>query len=87
MEKSVVVQCSTRNDVEGLRKGMSWFKLRNEFKRTFNCLVCNDAASPPVSLSKCCKQILGCASCIEAWRVSEGSEGTCPNCRADEESF
>ena len=48
--------------------------------------MCNDVASPPVTLSKCCKQILGCASCIEAWRVSEDWEGRCPNCSTDEEN-
>ena len=41
-------------------------------RETFKCHVCHTAPiNPPVIVTKCCKMILGCESCINSWYNGE----------------
>ena len=42
------------------------------------CKICKDIPTPPVCLVMCCKQIVGCQSCLDSCIESSGS---CPLCR------
>ncbi len=50
---------------------------------TFQCQICRKAPiSPPAIYARCCKRILGCEGCVDAWYNGEGGR-TCPNCRSE----
>ncbi len=39
---------------------------------------------PPVIMCKCCKVVIGCESCVNAWYTGpEALTETCPACRAE----
>jgi len=44
----------------------------------FRCLVRQEIAKSPISISLCCKQVLGCSNHVEAWLVNNTS---CLHCR------
>ncbi|XP_057314337.1 uncharacterized protein LOC130655589 [Hydractinia symbiolongicarpus] len=45
-------------------------------KETFKCVVCQDISASPIAISMCCKQVLGCSTCVDQW-----TELRCPHCR------
>lgn len=52
----------------------------------FQCKVCLSIPinPPPVIMSKCCKTVIGCERCVNAWYSSpEALTKTCPSCRAE----
>ncbi len=60
------------------------FSLRLLFVDSFKCCICQDMMEPPVIFSRCCKSLIGCEKCVDAWY--EGDRGltkTCPRCRAE----
>ena len=59
--------------------------LRSVLYDTFKCLICQSTPMvPPIIFAKCCKSILGCQSCVDAWYLgAEGQTRTCPRCRSD----
>ncbi len=41
---------------------------------------------PPVIFARCCKQILGCQSCVDKWYRQDGEDSAtrnCPLCRCE----
>ena len=59
--------------------------LQRIIRDTFQCKVClKIPMKPPVIMSKCCKTIIGCESCVNAWYTGpEALTKTCPACRAE----
>ncbi len=59
--------------------------LKKLFTDTFKCTICASVPiKPPVIITKCCKSILGCESCVNAWYSGpEAPTKTCPKCRAE----
>ena len=53
-------------------------KLEEETRQVFKCLICNITATLPLTISPCCKIVLGCNTCVERWLDEEGK---CPHCR------
>ena len=53
-------------------------------RETFKCHICHTVLiNPPVIVTKCCKTILGCESCINSWYSGEDAlTKTCPSWRA-----
>ena len=51
---------------------------------TFKCQICQSHIKPPVIITKCCQNILGCQACVETWYSGPDSAlSTCPVCRAE----
>ena len=58
--------------------------LRLLFDEAFKCKICLDTSTPPIIVTKCCRSILGCQSCVDQWYAGDdGLSKSCPNCRAD----
>ena len=51
----------------------------------FQCKVCLAIPiKPPVIMSKCCKSVIGCERCVNAWYTGpEALTKTCPACRTE----
>ena len=47
--------------------------------RFIECKICKDIPTPPICLVMCCKQIVGCQSCLDS---CIDTSGLCPLCRA-----
>ena len=56
--------------------------LKRIIRDTFKCRICHTVPiKPPVIVTKCCKNILGCESCINKWYSgSEALIKPCPAC-------
>ena len=40
--------------------------------------------TPPVIFARCCKSLIGCSACADAWYGGEeGMVRTCPKCRSE----
>ena len=61
--------------LEGIERKISVF---DELIRGFECCICKGCCQAPM-VSRCCKRIVGCSSCVERWLANESS---CPLCRA-----
>lgn len=50
---------------------------------TFRCSICRiSPIVPPVIYTRCCKQLVGCQSCVDEWyRDDHSMEKICPLCR------
>ena len=48
-----------------------------EMKEALTCIICKELASSPVHVSTCCRQVIGCPSCVQRW-----SNESCPHCRS-----
>ena len=46
--------------------------------KVFKCLFRHALMTPPVSVATCCKQVLGCGTCVESWLVNHDF---CPLCK------
>ena len=59
--------------------------LKRIIRDTFKCHICHTVPiKPPVIVTKCCKNILRCESCINKWYSgSEALTKPCPACRAE----
>ncbi len=59
--------------------------LQRIIRDTFQCKVClRIPMKPPVIMSKCCKVVIGCDRCVNAWYTGpEALTKTCPSCRAE----
>ena len=49
--------------------------------KVFKYLICHALMTSPISVATCCKQVLGCGTCVESWLVNHDS---CLLCRSDE---
>ena len=49
--------------------------------KVFKLLICHALMTSPISATICCKQVLGCGTCVESWFVNHDS---CPLCKSDE---
>lgn len=54
-------------------------------KETFKCHICLcSPISPPAMFGRCCRQIIGCKSCVDNWyKGEEGITKQCPLCRCE----
>ena len=52
-------------------------------QETFKCTICHEVpAKPPLIVSKCCKIIIGCDSCVNKWYSGpDALVKPCPACR------
>ena len=59
--------------------------LKRLLRDTFRCIICRTVpVQPPVIVTKCCKKILGCETCVNHWYSGdEALTKTCPACRAE----
>ena len=59
--------------------------LKRLFRETFKCHICHSVPiRPPVIVTRCCKQIIGCQDCVNTWYSGpQTTTKTCPMCRAD----
>ena len=59
--------------------------LKRVINDTFKCQICHSVPiKPPVIATKCCKNILGCQSCVNTWYSGiDSMTKTCPMCRAE----
>ena len=59
--------------------------LQRLIRDAFQCKVClSIPINPPVIMSKCCKTVIGCERCVNAWYSGpEALTKTCPSCRAE----
>ena len=59
--------------------------LKRVIRDTFQCTICRQVPiHPPVIVTKCCKTILGCETCVNTWYSGpEMLSKTCPSCRAE----
>ena len=58
---------------------------RRVLRDTFKCQICHTVpVKPPVIVTKCCRNILGCQECVNTWYSGpEAMTRTCPMCRAE----
>ena len=58
---------------------------RRIIRDTFKCSICHTVPiKPPVIVTKCCKTILGCDSCVNGWFSGlDALTKTCPSCQAE----
>lgn len=54
-------------------------------QNAFKCSICHCVPiRPPVIITKCCKTILGCETCVNTWFSGQDAlVKTCPSCRAE----
>ena len=54
-------------------------------KDTFKCMICHCVPiKPPVIVTKCCKQLLGCQDCVSTWFSGDDAlTKSCPLCRSE----
>ena len=59
--------------------------LKRVIRDTFQCTICRQVPiHPPVIITKCCKTILGCETCVNTWYSGPDMlTKTCPSCRAE----
>ena len=59
--------------------------LKRMLRDTFKCHICHSIpAKPPLIITKCCKNMLGCEACVNQWYSGpEAMTKTCPICRAE----
>lgn len=80
---------AVRKDLQGLFQLSKGMKLPPGLHRqlcdTFKCQICHLAPiRPPVIFTRCCKQLVGCQSCVNQWYLGEQGIGhSCPLCRCE----
>ncbi len=59
--------------------------LYSQLVSTFKCQICHvSPINPPVMITRCCKNIIGCELCVDRWYGGEdGRTKTCPLCRSE----
>ena len=59
--------------------------LQRIIRDTFQCKIClRIPIRPPVIMSKCCKTIIGCETCVNGWYSGpEALTKSCPACRTE----
>jgi len=75
LERSIIVSAE---EALNLPTNIADSRLGCQIKRTFNCLVCRHMSASNITMSMCCKQVLGCKTCIDQWFSNQES---CPHCR------
>ena len=57
--------------------------LRLALKEAFMCKICHSAPlKPPMIISQCCRNVLGCQSCSNTWYNEDTLSKSCPMCRS-----
>ena len=77
LKKSIIL---TREEVLSLSRRITDTRLESAFLDSFKCLVCHSLSQSPVTVSACCRQVLGCSTCISQW-FEENNR--CLHCRAE----
>ena len=51
---------------------------------TFQCKICKSTPiKPPAIYTRCCKNILGCQTCVDLWYSNDSYSKSCPICRCE----
>ena len=57
--------------------------LKKMLKDAFKCKICHiTPLTPPVIMTKCCKTLIGCQECVDAWYATDPLAKSCPACNA-----
>ena len=59
--------------------------LQRIIRDTFKCYICHSVpVKPPIIVTKCCENMLGCQECINTWYTGpDAMLKTCPICRTE----
>ena len=59
--------------------------LQRIVRDTFKCYICHSVpVKPPIIVTKCCKNMLGCQECVNTWYTGPDTMlKTCPICRTE----
>lgn len=70
-------------DIMGLSKDSFPLGLKKLVIDAFVCTICGVVPiNPPIMVTKCCKAILGCKSCVNEWFSGEDAlTKPCPKCK------
>ena len=56
-------------------------RLNQTAREAFKCQICQYSIRPPMIITKCCQNILGCQVCVDTWYSGANSATrTCPMC-------
>lgn len=66
-------------DAVALSRSIRTTLLVKPLKELFTCIICRAIVSPPTMITSCCKQIIGCKSCIDQL----GQHTVCSHCRGN----
>jgi len=60
-------------------------RFKRIIKDTFKCRICHSTPMvPPVIVTKCCKNVLGCKTCVDTWYSgADAMSKSYPVCRAE----
>ena len=80
IKQSLQQKFDTTNSETGdvLRSCGLFVDFHDKLLTCFKCLICAQKATSPIILGFCCKQMIGCNTCVERWL---DTHTTCPHCR------
>ena len=73
------ITLSMLGDME-INRSIQNVQLGDVINRISKCMIYHSLSTGPVCIGNCCRQVLGCAACLEQWFINNNS---CPHCRAD----
>ena len=74
-------QSTVLTQSDNLAKAIKSTNLIEPLKLALKCMICQEVSASPVTVSLCCKQILGCSTCL-----SRVPGGRCPHCQNEDYS-
>ena len=77
LKKSIIL---TREEGLSLSRRITDTRLGSAFLDSFKYLVCHLLSQSLVTVSACCRQVLGCSTCINQWFEQNNR---CLHCRAE----
>ena len=86
LKKDVCAIKKAIQDIQSINSGSNFpIGLKRLIRETFQCKICHGVPiSPPVIMSKCCKSIIGCESCVNTWFGGDDAlQKHCPACHAE----
>ena len=76
LKKSIIL---TREEGLSLSRWITDKRLGSAFLDSFKCLMCHSLSQSSVTVSACCRQVLGCSTCTDQWFAENNR---CLHCRA-----
>ena len=80
LSNAAVIHCNSVEGCTAIGKSVTNARHLDALLQCFQCKVCFEMSTPPVLISSCCKQVLGCQLCVEQWQETHT---TCFLCRAE----
>ena len=77
LKKSIIL---TREEGLSLSRQITDTLLGSDFLDSFKCLMCHSLSQSPVTVRPCCREVLGCNTCIDQWFAGNNR---CLHCRAE----